>query len=220
MGRDERENTLKRLMWLLRTIYQASPGGIKRKQISQKWIKNTELSTGEEYPEKTFHNHREDIKNIFKIPIQRKGHKYYIDLKDNMELTALATWMDYMDIKDAVAENANLRERIFWGTVPGGSQWIRPILNAMQNSVEIVIKYSRSKKSNNYTVQPYFLRMYRQRWYLIGGCLKLGGIYIFSLGLISAEATTVTTFRKRIVDMASFSDDAKFLERLNAQNKK
>ncbi len=217
MGSENRANTLKRLLWLLDTIYKAGPKGIKRESVSEKWCKYKGLPKGGEYAEKTFHNHIEDIGQVFKIEINRTGHRYHIKSFDNnLELSALSIWMDYMTVKDTIGNNKHLRDRVLIGAVSGGSEWIEPILTAMDASVEMIVKYRKS----HYTVCPYFLRLYRQRWYIIGHCAKLNGMHIFSLDKISVQAPTDNIFEMPVIDKTKYHNDAEFLKMLNQQNKK
>lgn len=217
MGSEKRESTIKRLLWLLKTIYEAGPKGIKREDVSRKWCEYIGASEDTEYAEKTFHNHITDIKNVFNIIIKRTGHKYHISsFTDNLELSALSIWMDYMTVKDTISNYGHLRERIFIGSVYCGSDRIPAILNAMNDSIEIVIKYRKA----HYTVRPYLLRFYRQRWYMIGHCLKLNGIHIFPFSAIIIQAPTDKEFEMPVMDMTKYNDDAEFLKLLNSQKKK
>lgn len=86
----------------------------------------------------------------------------------------------------------------------------------MDASVKIVVKYRKS----HYTVCPYFLRLYRQRWYMIGHCDKLNGIHIFPLDKISVLVPTDNDFEMPVIDKSKFHNDTEFLKMLNLQKKK
>ena len=74
------KNLINRYIWLVDTIYQAGSEGITLSEISKKWEKNDRLSGGEEYPRRTFMNHKKDIWDIFGIEIgcHKFSNSYYI----------------------------------------------------------------------------------------------------------------------------------------------
>ena len=61
------KNLINRYIWLIDTIYQAGSAGITLREISEKWESNWRMSGKEEYPRRTFMNHKKDIWDIFGI---------------------------------------------------------------------------------------------------------------------------------------------------------
>ena len=67
-----------RYLWLGDTFYRA--GTITLDEINRKWLQ-CEISNGEEIPNRTFHNHRKAIEELFDINIEcdrHNGCNYYI----------------------------------------------------------------------------------------------------------------------------------------------
>ena len=60
-----------RYLWLVDTIYRA--GTITLDEINRKWLQ-CEMSNGEEIPNRTFHNHRKAIEELFDINIECDRH--------------------------------------------------------------------------------------------------------------------------------------------------
>lgn len=73
-------------VWLVDIIFRARR--ITFEEINDRWINSNLNSTGEDFPLKTFHNHKTAIKTMFDIDIEcdkRNDYTYYIDNSDDME---------------------------------------------------------------------------------------------------------------------------------------
>ena len=57
-----------RYVWLVDTIFRA--GRITFEQINERWVNSNLNSTGEDFPLKTFHNHKTAIRDMFDIDIE------------------------------------------------------------------------------------------------------------------------------------------------------
>lgn len=60
------QNLLRRYIWLIDTLLPEGQTGLTLSQISDRWDRSP-LSDGGGYPERTFHNHRKNIYEIFNI---------------------------------------------------------------------------------------------------------------------------------------------------------
>lgn len=71
-------------------------------------------------------------------------------------------------------DDSNISEHIQFESTPhaAGSQHLAPLLQAIRARQEVQIDYSKFGDSSNsnqtYLIQPYLLKEYRNRWYLIG----------------------------------------------------
>ncbi len=90
-GKVDNKMTFNRLLWLLDIIYRAGYDGITKREIFEKWQKKTELSEGKEYPERTFRNHINSIKDIFDVEIECIGHRYRIPVSRRHGIYSLTT---------------------------------------------------------------------------------------------------------------------------------
>lgn len=199
MGKEKLGNTVTRLIWLLDTIYRAGATGISRHEISTRWQANTELSGGDEYPLRTFRNHIDhDIPNIFDIEIECiKGNKYRIKYLDDMGQNALTDWIvGTMSLKTMIRGSTKLHNRVLFEPAPAGESHLRPIIDAIQESATMSIEYQRfhEETPSVYRVDPYFLKLFRRRWYLVGYCHEMGRIYTFSLDRLQGITRTTERF--------------------------
>ena len=82
-----------RYLWLVDTIYRA--GTITLDEINRKWLQ-CEMSNGEEIPNRTFHNHRKAIEELFDINIEcdrHNGCNYYIENTEELKKEGLRKWL-------------------------------------------------------------------------------------------------------------------------------
>ena len=161
----------KEYIWLVNTIYQA--GRISFAQINEKWLR-TEMSGGVEIARTTFNRHKDAIEDIFGIIIdcdKKDGFKYHIANKSVLREDTIQNWMlSSMTVHTAVQEGVSLQKRILLEEIPSGYKYLQPILEAMKSNHCISFTY---QKYNNAEVktypiaEPYCLKLYKQRWYLL-----------------------------------------------------
>ena len=87
------KDLFRRYIWLVDTVFRA--GRLTFEEINGRW-KRTEMSGGEDLPQKTFHNHRQAIADIFGIDIEcskRGGYYYYISNADDIEEGGVRAWL-------------------------------------------------------------------------------------------------------------------------------
>ena len=186
-----------RYIWLVDTIYRAD--GITFEEINEKWLKNS-MSEGLDLPLKTFHNHRKAIEDMFDINIvcdKRGGYKYYIENADDMEKGGVRTWLlNTFAVNNLINESHHLKRRIVFEQIPSGQNFLTPVIEAMRDGMSIEIKYKSFWRQDEYTteVEPYFVKVFKQRWYLIARNKVKDAIRIYALDRIHALAQTGNAF--------------------------
>lgn len=161
----------KEYIWLVNTIYQA--GKISLAKINEKWLR-TEMSGGVEIARTTFNRHKDAIEDIFGIIIdcdKKDGFKYYIANKSVLREDSIQNWMlSSMTVHTAVQEGISLHKRILLEEIPSGYKYLQPILEAMKSNHCISFTYQKynDAEAKTYPVaEPYCLKLYKQRWYLL-----------------------------------------------------
>ena len=186
-----------RYIWLVDTIYRAD--GITFEEINEKWLRNS-MSEGMDLPLKTFHNHRKAIEDMFDINIvcdKRGGYKYYIENADDMEKGGVRTWLlNTFAVNNLINESHHLKRRIVFEQIPSGQNFLTPVIEAMRDGMSIEIKYKSFWRQDEYTteVEPYFVKVFKQRWYLIARNKIKEAIRIYALDRIHALAQTGNAF--------------------------
>ena len=186
-----------RYIWLVDTIYRAN--GITFEEINEKWLRNS-MSEGVDIPLKTFHNHRHAIEDMLDINIvcdKKGGYKYYIENADDMEKGGIRTWLlNTFAVNNLINESHHLKRRIVFEQIPSGQKFLTPVIEAMRDGVSVEIKYKSFWRQDEYTteVEPYFVKVFRQRWYLIARNKAKDAMRIYALDRIQALTQTGNAF--------------------------
>lgn len=174
----------RRYLWLLDVIYSA--GRITLDEIRVRWQRN-EMSGGEELPRKTFENHRKAVEELFDVNIacDRRTNEYYVECGDDLVRDDLRRWLlETFAVNDLLVNSKRLRRRIALEPISSGYAYLTAVLRAMEENrcLEIVYRHTYDeKRENRYEVEPYGLKAFRRRWYLIANSVEMGGIYAFAL---------------------------------------
>lgn len=172
-----KKDLINRYVWLVDTILAAGSEGITHKEISDKWERNHFLSNGEEYKWRTFMNHKNDILDIFGIEIlcRKSTNSYYIADRANLkDASGFMRWMiQTMSVSNQINESSQLKNRILLENTSSGIEYLSTILEAMRDNKMLTFSYRAfwmkdDAISNLYHVEPYALKFFRQRWYLLG----------------------------------------------------
>ena len=176
-----------RYIWLIDTIYRA--GKITFEEINKRWLR-TEMSNGEEIPLRTFHNHRKAIETMFDINIEcnkRAGYYYYIENADDIDKDKIKKWLlNTFAINNLANESHRLKQRILFEDIPSGKQYLSSIIEAMLENRIIEITYQSywKEKPNTFNIEPYCLKVFKQRWYIVARSPYYDTIMIYALDRI------------------------------------
>ncbi|MCQ2208595.1 MAG: WYL domain-containing protein [Paludibacteraceae bacterium] len=172
-------NLLNNYIWLADTIYKA--GKISLEQINDK----RRAQGYDPIPERTFHKWRKGVEDLMDISIaceRKNGYRYYIENTDELKKGSLRNWLlNTMSTSNLLVENKNLKNRILVDDIPSGQTYLQPIIDAIKNGHQLELVHQ-SFWSDPHTsiVNPYCLRLNRQRWYLlaekIGSGLRTYGL--------------------------------------------
>lgn len=165
----KRSKILRQYIWLIDIISRS--GGITLQELNERWIK-TELSEGVAMTRLTFNRYRTAIEEIFGINIecQRKGYQYYIENDDILKSNSLIHWMiDSLSVGNMLMDSLSMKDRILLENIPSGKMHLQPIINAMKQGKKIRIEYQRFGKQEvrRITVEPYAIKVFKQRWYVL-----------------------------------------------------
>ncbi len=168
--RDMAKNYFNRYVWLIDTINRH--GHISREEISRLWERSHLNETGEELYERTFHNHREAILETFGIEIKcDRSLGYYIANSDDLGGDCIRQWLlESLSMNNLLNESSDMRDRILFERIPSSQKWLPVIVDTMRDGKAIEITYQSFQRNeqNTFTVHPYCLKLFKQRWYLLG----------------------------------------------------
>lgn len=190
---------LRRYIWLVDLIYRND--GITRDEINRCWS-NSRLNDSKEdgIPERTFHRHKDAIKELFEVEIvcDRHGEKtYHIADRETLKRDGTMEWLlNTFAVNNLLSECKDLKHRILFESVPVGQHYLTPIIEAMRDGTVLDISYQsfRMDTAAPHEVEPYCLKIYKQRWYLLGRRPERDVMRIFALDRIKGLELTDKTF--------------------------
>lgn len=186
-------NLFNRYIWLVDTINRA--GQISIDEINKKWLQ-TDWSEGHKIPLRTFHNHRKKVEELFDINIECNGfNQYFIatDIDNGLRKWLLNTFT----INNIIHENYSIKDRILFEYIPSGQSFLTTIIEAMRDEVVIKFHYKPFWYSEipEIEIEPLCIKIFKQRWYVLGKNLKLNELRIYSLDRIQSINSTNTKFK-------------------------
>lgn len=187
-----------RYVWLIDTIYRARQ--LTYEAINERWTRSTLNSTSEDLPLKTFHNHKNAIQQMFDINIEcdrRGGYVYYIENSEDMEQGGVRSWLlNTFAVNNLINESLHLKRRILFEEIPSGQRFLTPIIEAMRDSLRIEMTYRSfwSEESSTVEVEPFCIKVFRQRWYLVARNVRRDVVRVYGLDRIEGLQTTENQF--------------------------
>lgn len=175
-------------IWLVETIYNA--GKISFEEINRKWVR-TDMSDHQPMARSTFNRHLDAIQDMFDIYIEcdrHDGYRYYIGNERVLKGNTIQNWiLSTMSVSNTISESSSLQDRILLESIPSEKGYLSVITNAMKQNSRIVIMYKRygAAEPKRLTIDPYALKMFRQRWYVLGH-FKNGNFGVFSFDRIES----------------------------------
>ena len=161
----------KQYIWLADIIYRMKR--LTLNEINERWMQ-TDMSGGLPMSRTTFNRHRLAIEEMFDLCIgcKESGRKsyYYIENIDVLENDKLQHWMlDALSIGKLLMENITLKDRIVLEKIPAGKHFLIPIIDAMKQNRKLALTYRKFGQEEPYTitVEPYAIKVFKQRWYLL-----------------------------------------------------
>ena len=165
--------TYYRYIWLLDTLLTSDP--LPYDDICMLW-EDCPAFDGP-LPLRTFHEHRKGIKEMFGVDIEcdrSKGNVYYVKNPEVLDKNKLVKWLlrKYSIPQDFATFNG-MKDRILLEEIPLGHSFLDGIIEAMQQNVELQIDYQRymneqEEHLQTFHIQPYALKVFSRRWYLLG----------------------------------------------------
>ncbi len=175
--------TFNRYIWLLDVLLQEKQ--MTFDEISQRW-QASNLGDNKPLPLRTFHQHRSAVEELFGVEIKcntSKGYKYYIANPEVLRNDRTRKWLlNSFNLSNMIIAGHNMKERILFEDIPRGTEYLQTIIDAMQQSKELAIDYQPFYgRRTSYTLQPYAMKAYHKRWYLLGFIKELEAIRSIAL---------------------------------------
>ena len=170
MNNDRGQSLITKYVWVIDTIYRKRK--ISFKELNELWLRD-EISRGVEIPKRTFDNWRYAIFDMFGINIVNENcgeYRYYIEYEEDICNNGVRSWLyNTLSVSNALAKCQGIKNRILLEYVPSGQEYLQPIIEAMKENRVLNITYHSYWKDeeNSFDVQPYCVKLFRQRWYMV-----------------------------------------------------
>lgn len=190
---------LQKYTWLIDTIRRA--GKISLEEISDRWERNKDLSDYKPLSRATFNRWKDAIFSQFGIIIscQRAGgYLYYIENPEDIDEDELKKWMlDSFSVSNLISENLSLKDRILVTPIPSARNHLATLLEAMKGSRAVTITYCGFSKTKSYTfpIEPYCVKLFENRWYVLAHNVQYDDMRIYGLDRIEHLELADTTFK-------------------------
>lgn len=180
------KNLINKYIWIVDTIERH--GAITRERLNELWMKS-EFSGGNPLPRRSFYNYRTGIADTLGIDIEfnQSTYEYYID-NTGMESKRQQWLLDSMSISGMITSSTDISSRIVLEYVPSSREFLPIVVDAMRENHRLQFSYKsymRVNPQSGIVLEPYFVKIFKQLWYVIGYNVKDKMIKTYSLDRMS-----------------------------------
>lgn len=189
---------LNRYIWIVDTIKRF--GRISRKELDRRWA-NSPYSNGESrIPRRTFYNYRQAIEELFSVTIlcDPVTYEYYIEEEPGSAGEQITNWLLNASATSNVLQSSReIASRIMLEEVPSAREHLSGMMDALRDLRAVTFDYhpySRVNPNRGVEIEPWFLRIYRQIWYVTGRETSSGKDKTYALDRVSNLKILPRTF--------------------------
>lgn len=204
-------STLKRRIWLIETIQRFKYITLDR--LQSEWLNSSMNEKCEELNRRTFFNDKNAIEDTLGIEIKYVPGKGYTIPDNDAEGYNMARIQERLISSISLSssvQDPQIRKRIDIQKESEGLKHINSILDSMKKSVTVKIIFKEFYETDYRTieVEPYGLKFFDRRWYLVGPSVDSNQIRLYSLDKIkSIEQTNNSFVYDRNFSMDDFFND-------------
>lgn len=190
---------LNRYIWIIDTIKRF--GRISRKELDRRWAMSPYANGESRIPRRTFYNYRQSIEELFSLSIicDPATYEYYIEEEPGSASEQITNWLLNASATSNVLQSSReIASRVMLEEVPSAREHLSGIMEAVRDSRAVVFDYhpySRVNANRGVEIEPWFLRIYRQIWYVTGREVASGKDKTYALDRISGLKITTRRFK-------------------------
>lgn len=186
-----------RYMWLVELLYSRGP--LFKDQIDHYWARSYYNEKQESrIPRRTFFRMKDTISTLFDIEITySKTRGYYISNREDIALDDIRSWrINTFAVSNILHESADLKGRILLEDIPSGNRYLTQVIDAMRQGKTMLIQYQSFQMSEprEFEVSPYCLKVFKQRWYVLGPRTDCKDFRFYSLDRVCSLELTESEF--------------------------
>ena len=179
-------------IWLLNTIAR---GPVSRAAIDEKWAHSSVNEYKQDYlPESNFHRWKSTVEMLFDVHIKCNAYnEYYIEETSDLRGADLRLrLLNLMSMDSLLKDSKELSDQILFEPIPSGEKFLAPIIEALRDKTAIEMTYQGFTKDYpaTFIVEPYCLKMFKQRWYVLAYSPGINKMHVYGLDRIHAIEPT------------------------------
>ena len=191
--------SINRCVWLVDTIKRY--GRITRHELDECWQRSP-YSQGRPLSRRTFCNHRDAVEELFNIRIEcdRNSYEYYIADEDAHNESMTNWLLNSVTLNGVLTGSRDISDRIFVEDVPSARDFLGVVISALKqhNPVRFTYRpFTRSLPTAGVVLEPYFLKLFKQRWYVVGRHVAEDRIKTYALDRMTDVVVLPEIFRER-----------------------
>lgn len=184
-------------IWLLNTIAR---GPISRAAIDEKWAHSSVNEYKQDYlPESNFHRWKSTVETLFDVHIKCNAYnEYYIEEASDLRGADLRLrLLNLMSIDSLLKDSKELSDQILFEPIPSGEKFLAPIIEALRDKTAIEMTYQGFTKGYpaTFIVEPYCLKMFKQRWYMLAYSPGTDDMRVYGLDRIQAIESSTEKYK-------------------------
>ncbi len=181
-------NQTNKIVWLVDTIKRA--GKISFHDLNELWKENECLGAGTDLSKRTLHKWIDVVFDTFGIIVANEGrgeYRYYLENPDELKNGSMERWLYSVNsVSNALMEHKSLHGRIILENIPSAENHLDTIMTAMKNNnrLRIISHDYYENKDSLLIVEPYLLRLWHQRWYIVANTVNTNVVRRYCLDRI------------------------------------
>ena len=191
------KNLLNKYVWLVETINKAKK--ITFEEINEKWLDN-DMSENKPLSIRTFHKWKNAIQELFGLIIENeKGsqYRYYIQNADELKNGSIRSWLfRTLAVSNMLLDSMSIKDKILLEEVHDCREYLPVILKSLKKNIVLEMTYRSywRDEANTFEIEPYCLKAFKQRWYLVGRSPYYDKIMIYALDRVHQLELTERSF--------------------------
>ena len=177
----------------------------KGKHASLNELKDFLFDHDFEFSERTLQRDLEQIRNEFGMEIEynRIKNAYFINKSKSINIDSFLRFLEIVNtanlLTDSIRKGQNALNYIYFESygLQKGMDHLKALLFAIQNKryINFIHENFVSGKKKSYSIQPYMLKEYQNRWYIIGSIKNQSAYRTFGIDRITALEVSDQTFK-------------------------
>lgn len=190
-------DSLSKYIWLADTIRRHRR--ITRRDLNKLW-RMSALSDGKDIPRRTFYHYKQAVESLFDINIECDPvtFEYYIEQENDHQRKVMDWVLNSSATSHIISSASDVSDRIFLEDVPSAREHLSIVIEALRANNALKFDYHsyyRSRPSRDVTLEPYFVKIFKQIWYVVGRNVAENRIKTYALDRMSDVQQCNTTFK-------------------------